>query len=331
MWSVLGVSTTLAVFALLRASATSSDNPAAPRAPAPAVPCFDLAQGCIIEFEVQNLSQHRFSGFGADLVWPANSTGFAGFAPLHIKYLRLAEGAHSSMAALRQITKPLGIEWVLTKWSASGPWEDEHHVLTRAGVDGFAQYWVETVSNLSQAGLCPEHLDLMNEPDSGGQWSLGIPPIEYNSLVAAVRSKLDSAGLQNVSITGPGLAFLQSNAKWIQALDARALEALSSFSSHAWDDGAFCHGGSSCTLHQWPALGASAAIAAPQKPIWIEEFATKEFDLHGLVRDQTSEHALHNDLLCYEASMSSMQQPYSAGHDWQSKVTEAMWAGVSES
>ena len=36
----------------------------------------------------------------------------------------------------------------------------------------------------------------------------GIAPAVYNSLVKAVRSKLDSAGFQNVSITGPGLAFL---------------------------------------------------------------------------------------------------------------------------
>eukprot|EP01044_Picomonas_judraskeda_P006338 COSAG03_NODE_627_length_6647_cov_68.678375_8_plen_89_part_00 len=48
---------------LVRASATSGAN----TAPAPPVPCFNSAQGCSIDFDAKNLSQHKFSGFGADL------------------------------------------------------------------------------------------------------------------------------------------------------------------------------------------------------------------------------------------------------------------------
>jgi len=76
------------------------------------------------------------------------------------------------MAALKRVTGPLGMEWILTKWSAPGPWQNEARQLMPQGVDGFASYWVETVANMSAVGLCPEHLDLMNEPDSNGQWSL---------------------------------------------------------------------------------------------------------------------------------------------------------------
>jgi hypothetical protein len=63
-------------------------------APAPPVPCFNAPDHhCEIAFAAANLSAHTFSGFGADIVWPSNERGFAGFAPLGLKYLRVAEGS----------------------------------------------------------------------------------------------------------------------------------------------------------------------------------------------------------------------------------------------
>ena len=63
-------------------------------APAPPVPCFNAPDHhCEIAFVTANLSAHTFSGFGADIVWPSNARGFAGFAPLGLKYLRVAEGS----------------------------------------------------------------------------------------------------------------------------------------------------------------------------------------------------------------------------------------------
>ena len=189
------------------------------------------------------------------------------------------------MHALRRVTEPLGIEWVLTMWSAKKGMAgvDAHNRLTAAGVEVFATYWLKLVSGMCTTGICPHHLDLMNEPDSAGAWSLGIAPPIYSSLAKAVRQKLDGVGLHNVSVTGPGLAFLDSsggNAEYLDALDSEAVAALGAFSSHAWDDGAYCHGGASCTLKQWPNLGAAATKVGPDKPIWIEEYATKEFNLH---------------------------------------------------
>jgi hypothetical protein len=254
-------------------------NPPPPRAPV--VPCFNAArQPCTIEFNVSDVS-HVFSGFGADLVYPANGSGFAGFQPLHLRYLRVAVGTskgwHDDMHALRALTEPLGIEWVMTMWGAKKGTAgvDKHNRLTAAGVEVFAAYWLKLVAGMCASGICPHHLDLMNEPDSAGAWSLGIAPPIYSNLVKAVRQKLDGAALTNVSVTGPGLAFLDSgggNTKYLDALDPKALAALGAFSSHAWDDGAYCHGGASCTLHQWPDLGLAAARVSPGTPIWIEEY-----------------------------------------------------------
>jgi hypothetical protein len=264
-------------------------RPNSPPPPMPPVPCFNAAgQPCTIEFNASDTS-HVFSGFGADLVYPANASGFAGFQPLCLRYLRVAAGTskgwHDDMHALRAVTEPLGIEWVMTMWSAKKGMAgvDAHNRLTVAGVEVFASYWLKLVTGMCSTGICPHHLDLMNEPDSAGAWSLGIAPPIYNRLAKAVRQKLDAVGLHNISVTGPGLAFLNSssgNTKYLDALDSEAVAALGAFSSHAWDDGAYCHGGASCTLHQWPDLAVAAAKVGPDKPIWIEEYATKEFDLH---------------------------------------------------
>jgi hypothetical protein len=98
----------------------------------------------------------------------------------------------SDMAALKRVTGPLGMEWILTKWSAPGPWQNEARQLMPQGVDGFASYWVETVANMSAVGLCPEHLDLMNEPDSNGQWSLvrkhTVPSLFPSAILTVVPS-----------------------------------------------------------------------------------------------------------------------------------------------
>ena len=52
---------------------TARHNPTPP----PTMPCFNAPSGqhCGIEFVATNLSRHTFSGFGADLVWPANEKG----------------------------------------------------------------------------------------------------------------------------------------------------------------------------------------------------------------------------------------------------------------
>eukprot|EP01046_Picozoa_sp_COSAG06_P000255 COSAG06_NODE_7_length_38054_cov_37.302569_17_plen_137_part_00 len=96
------------------------------------------------------------------------------------------------------------MEWILTKWSAPGPWQNEARQLMPQGVDGFASYWVETVANMSAVGLCPEHLDLMNEPDSNGQWSLVRKHTAYHPFSLQQSLRLSRACLGNSSIVCHG-------------------------------------------------------------------------------------------------------------------------------
>jgi len=149
-------------------------------------------------------------------------------------------------------------------------------------IDGFAQYWVNLVMNLSADGLCPHAIDLMNEPDSGGQWSTGILPADYNTLVISVRGKLDTAGYKNVTIFGPGMSNLGygHNMQWIGALDSTAVNDLQRWASHAWDDQPGMPGAS--TIESvFPQYSNAANAKDPAKPKFITEYATHNTIYNG--------------------------------------------------
>jgi hypothetical protein len=152
-------------------------------------------------------------------------------------------------------------------------------------VGGFAAHWRNLVADLDRHGMRPHYIDLMNEPDSGGGWSTGITPEDYNTLVKQVRSELDSAGFADVGIVGPGLTNMdwdRHNSRYIAALDDDAISCLAAFASHAWDDGSICSGGATCVLQTWPDFGDSVNARDPDKPKWVTEYATKETTFHGI-------------------------------------------------
>jgi hypothetical protein len=152
-------------------------------------------------------------------------------------------------------------------------------------VPGFAGHWRDLVADLDNRGLRPHYIELMNEPDSGGGWSTGIAPADYNELVKQVRCALDEAGYSDVGIVGPGLTNMNwggRNSRYVAALDEEAVASLAAFSSHAWDDGSICHGGASCVEQTWPDFGDSVRAKDPDKPRWVTEYATKETTFHGV-------------------------------------------------
>ena len=139
------------------------------------------------------------------------------------------------MQATRAITDALGIEWVYMIWVAPGTMVNAAGQLRTDRIDDFAEWWAGEVADLYANNIPVEYIELMNEPDSGGSWSTGITPSQYNTLVFLTRQELNDAGLENVGIVGPGLASLHpwsDPAGYINGLDADGVAAMSAWSTH---------------------------------------------------------------------------------------------------
>jgi len=238
-------------------------------------------------FDVSKTRQ-TFDGFGAQ-IWAFNNNSEvdlpALLQQLNIKYVRLTRQGASweQMAALREITDRFGIRWVYVVWSAPDELTDGKGMLR--DVAGFSRWWAEEVDSLATNDVRPHYIELMNEPDSEGRWSTGIDPRIYNELVKSVRNRLDRHGYGDIDIVGPGLAHLDwrdNTSKWMRALDPRAVSALGAWSTHSWDDGDLCRGGSSCIESQWADFGTAARSQDAAKPVFVTEYASKETNFHGV-------------------------------------------------
>ena len=221
-------------------------------------------------------------GFGTQ-IWAGQEAGIAGLEPLGFKYIRITKDG-STWAQLRELRKEtdrLGIRWVYNLWSAPEEYRRDGML---GDVSGFSVYWKDLVAELDRQGVRPHFIDLMNEPDSKGEWSTGISPEDLNRLVKETRSRLDASGYSDVGIVGPGLSSFgwSDTPAYMAAFDEDGIEALAAWANHTWDDGTTCHGGASCLERLWEKYGTIAARRAPKKPIWITEYATKEFTFHGV-------------------------------------------------
>lgn len=239
-----------------------------------------------IVFDLSDLRQ-EFLGFGTQ-IWAYNSNPEVDLreilADLNIRYVRVCResATWAQIKSTWDITNDLGIKWVLASWQGPGRFHGNGNILQ--DVDGFAEWWVNEVELFDQHGMRLPYIELMNEPDSNGDWSTGIPPETYNKLVKRIRRLLDEEGFSDVGIVGPGLTHLSwnnNNEKWISALDSEGVEALAAWSSHSWDDGDFGRGGANVIEKQIPKFLDHVLQRDPNKPRFITEYATKEMTFHG--------------------------------------------------
>jgi hypothetical protein len=245
------------------------------------------ATGEEVLFDVSQTRQ-TFDGFGAQ-IWAVNNSPEVDLPDLleqlNIKYVRLTRQGASweQMNSLRKITDRYGIKWVYMIWSAPDELTDGKGMLR--DVAGFSQWWTEEIDALTTNDVRPHYIELMNEPDSEGRWSTGIDPRTYNELVKSVRNRLDGRGYDDIDIVGPGLAHLDwrgNTSKWMRALDPKAVSALGAWSTHSWDDGDLCRGGSSCIEKQWTDFGTAVRNQDAAKRVFITEYASKEANFHGV-------------------------------------------------
>jgi len=252
----------------------------------------------IVSFDVNDTAQ-PFEGFGAQIWGYGPDENFPNLAvyreqaleELNIKYVRIENYAESAtwtdMQNTRAMTEALGIRWVYMIWVA--PWfvMDGNGRLRDDRIDDFANWWAGHVDELYDYGIEVEFIELMNEPDSGGQWSTGITPAQYNTLVQLTRAALDahdgSGGtndLTNVGIVGPGLASMDSSASYIYALDSDGVAAMGVWSTHSWGSVDSC--GGRCIPYHWPNFGDPADGQNPALSKFVTEYATHETTFHGV-------------------------------------------------
>ena len=245
-----------------------------------------------IVFDITKIS-HRFDGFGVQIVArdrkPDELKNI--LRELNIKYVRVENSRRADswqdIQKIRKLTDSLGIKWIYMTWRGPRKWEDSKGNLKAEHVDDFAQWWADEVAELNKQGVRTEYIELMNEPDSDGQWSKGISPENYCNLVKAARVILDKAGFEDVRIVGPGATHLNwdhHSRDWIDAMDGDAVEALAAWSAHCWDDGDICYGGAACIEQNWKDFGQAITRKGEKgkKPIIITEYATKENKFFGI-------------------------------------------------
>ena len=238
-------------------------------------------------FDLRDSLPGAFDGFGVN-TWADMVEGNKYLGPLGLRFIRATQDGDSDaqMRNLRMMTASLGIQWLFQLWSAPDRY-------TKGGmlsdVRGFAAYWVTVVARLAAVGACPDHIDLMNEPDSGGAWSTGIAPADYSELVSTTRRLLDAAGFSNVTIFGPGTVVLSNAPQWVSALDAQAVGATGRFVSHAYDDGPGMPGAATMEA-DFPLFAAAVRAKSNTTSLLVTEFATHNFEYNGYVypnADQT--------------------------------------------
>jgi hypothetical protein len=217
------------------------------------------ASAADMEFDVTDVSG-LFEGFGAQ-VWPGDMRVETLFADLNIRYMRMCPGGCSnppidvtqaqmdayvsseyngttrgnSIRASLQMAERLDIQVILNMFGGPSAWLGTHRRLKADNFDDFARLWASQVYFFTSRGLQIRYIELANEPE--GDWNIYIPPADYNTVVKQVRQELDSRGLTEVGIVGPGLAYLYHGPSWINALDNDGRAALAGWSTHAWDEG----------------------------------------------------------------------------------------------
>ncbi len=257
-----------------------------------------------LSFDLSNKS-HQFYGWGGQ-IWGTEDSNYPeistyreqALTELNIKNVRVETyfdlyrnswnyGEWSELQHLRDTTDLLGIDWVTMVWAAPDGFTQNSRL---SDIDGFATWWADHVDSLYRYGIPVEYIELMNEPDSNGGWSTGISPDQYNTLVNAVRTKLDAKGYSNVLIVGPGTTSMNwSNPDmYIEALDSSGRDAIGALSTHMWTDdeddivgSGIGNDGGPVLEYSWETYFGTTYADSLYKPYFVTEYATKENEFNG--------------------------------------------------
>ena len=295
--------------------------------------CTATAFGADFTFDAANLS-HSFDGFGAQ-IWPGDSRVESLTNNLNLKYYRIAPGGctsppndvttavmdayvntqyngtnrGNSVEYSLGLAETLGVKVIFIKFGGvPSTWlsDSTYRELKSEYFNDFARIWASEILYFKNRGYTIDYTELFNEPE--GNWNIKVSPSNYNTVVKLVRAELDSRGLTNVGIIGPGLAYLYYGTSWIGGLDTAGKNAIAAWSTHAWDEG----WGNTSALpsfldQRWQDyFGAAVESADPtgSKPIIVTEYATAVRTYNGVTFD-SDEYCDSNQFAqrCYENSL----------------------------
>lgn len=264
--------------------------------------------GADIEMNVANVS-HPFYGFGAQ-VWPGDSRVEALCSQLNLKYFRVAPGGcptpptgatvaqmdnyvnseyngtgrGNNVTACLQIAQRQNVKVIFIRFGGPSAWLGAGSRLLSQYFDDYARLWASEIYFFKSRGLRVDYVELFNEPE--GDWNAYCPGGDYNTVIKLVRAELDSRGLTDVGIIGPGLAYLYYGTSWIGALDTDGKNSLSAWSTHAWDEGWGHTDALPSFLDQrWrDYFGAAVNAADPThvKPVIVTEYASGVRTFNGV-------------------------------------------------
>ncbi len=311
-----------------------------------------MVKAADIEFDVNDVS-HPFAGFGAQ-VWPGDMRVESLFADMNMNHMRMCPGGCSSpptdapqaqmdayvsseyngttrgnmITASLQMAERCDIQVILNMFGGPADWLGTGNRLKAENFDDFARLWVSQVYFFKNRGLRINYIELANEPE--GNWNIYIPGTDYNTVVKLVRQELDSRGLTDVGIIGPGLAYLYYGPTWINALDNDGKAALACWSTHAWDEGWGHTDALPSFLDQrWQDyFGAAVNSADPthSKPVIVTEYATGVRTYNGVTygsdtyteTSQFAERSYENSLTLVNNGANVLCYWEAANQSWQS-------------
>ncbi|MEN6385017.1 MAG: hypothetical protein ABFD79_07435 [Phycisphaerales bacterium] len=293
--------------------------------------CFALLVNAVnavdIVMNVTNLS-HPFNGFGAQ-VWPGDMRVENLFSQLNLKYFRIAPGGcpepptdatveqmdsyvnsqysgtgrGNNVISSLEIAESQDIKVIFVKFGGPDVYLNDSNELLSQYTDDYARLWASEVYFFKSRGYKVDYVELFNEPE--GHWNIYCPPSKYNTVVKLVRAELDSRGLTDVGIIGPGLAYLFYGTSWISSLDTQGKAALAAWSTHAWDESTSAL--PSFLDQRWKNyFGAAVNSADPthSKPIIVTEYATGVRTYNGVTfGDEAACNSNQFAQRCYENSL----------------------------
>lgn len=263
-----------------------------------AAPQEPLAGGADIRFDARQIS-HELYGFGTQIWATELSDGVLNtLRALDIDYVRFSITSSTSdfgkpipidaspldmdkfiqanfdtksrLALAKKLfaaTKEMNISTVLLIWAAPQPWQPAKNELLPEYIDDFARLWGAIVQYMSNQGMRPDYIELVNEPH--GKWNTFIRPPLYNRLAKLVREDLDRRGLREVGILGPGVG-AQTGHKWVDELDGEGRKALFGWSAHNYETD------KKSATGVFAPFAEAAKGAVANKPIFLTEYSTRK-------------------------------------------------------
>ena len=250
-----------------------------------------------IQFDVNDVS-HPFGGFGVQ-IWPGDTRVESLITSLNLKYVRMKFGGdwtpptdatqaqmdtyvasqydgNTSIRATYAILMQYDVAVIGNYFEGPSGWLGTNNVLKSENFDDFVRLWGSIAYYMQNNSMPIRYIEMFNEPE--GDWNIRVPGANYNTVIKLMRAELDSRGLTNVGIIGPGLAYLYHGPDWIDVLDNDGKAALAGWSTHAWDEGWGHTDALPSFLDQrWQDyFGAAVDDVDPMhnKPIIVTEYAT---------------------------------------------------------